>query len=99
MKLFIDSNKCKNIGPISSLEKNLENERTKYIIRKEFRKLAGRKKLGLLWLIFDPMATTLVYFLLLQVFRTNVNAESMIIGISMFRIYTCLLYTSPSPRD
>ena len=88
MELLINPKICKDIGPISNLEKNLDNERTKYIIRKEFRRLSGRKKLGLLWLIFDPMATTLVYFLVLQVFRTNVNAESMIIGITMFRIFT-----------
>jgi len=88
MKLLINSKKCEYIGSISNSEKNLDNERTKYLIRKQFRTLSGRKKLGLLWLIFDPIATTLVYFLVLQVFRTNANAESMIIGITMFRIFT-----------
>ena len=91
MESLIDSRGCKDVGQISNFEKNLDNERTKYLIRKDFRKLSGRKKLGLLWLIFDPMATTLVYFLVLQVFRTNVNAESMIIGITMFRIFTASL--------
>jgi lipopolysaccharide transport system permease protein len=66
---------------------NLQNSRVEFIINRKLRKIAGRKKLGILWMALDPLATSLVYLFVLTVFRSSPNAETMLIGIGMYKIF------------
>jgi lipopolysaccharide transport system permease protein len=66
---------------------NLQQSRVEFIVNRKIRKIAGRKKLGILWMILDPLATSLVYLFVLTVFRTTPNAETMIIGIGLYKIF------------
>lgn len=84
---IINSMGCEDLGEISPEEKSLDKERTSFVMRNKLRNSAGKKKLGVLWLILDPVAMSLVYLFVLTVVRSYPNFESLFIGVSMFRIF------------
>jgi lipopolysaccharide transport system permease protein len=86
MKRVIDSKGCRDIGKLTEVEKSLDRERGIFIIRNKLRNSAGRRKLGVLWLVLEPVAMSLVYLFVLTVVRSYPGIESLFIGISMFRI-------------
>jgi len=87
MKRIIDPNGCIEEGLISSAEASLDEKRTFFVMRNKLRNSAGKKKLGIFWLILDPVAMSLVYLFVLTVVRSYPNFESLFIGVSMFRIF------------
>jgi len=87
LQRIINSNACKDIGPLKDVDISLDKVRQKFIIRNKLRNYSGKKRLGILWLIMDPVAYSLVYLFVLTVVRSNPNFESLFIGISMYRMF------------
>jgi len=87
LQRIINSNSCKDIGPLKDVDISLDKVRQKFIIRNKLRKSAGTKRLGVLWLIMDPVAMSLVYLFVLTVVRSFPNFESLFIGVSMYRMF------------
>ena len=86
MERVIDSKSCRDIGKLTGVERSLDREREIFVIRNKLRNSAGRRRLGILWLVLDPVAMSLVYLFVLTVVRSYPNFESLFIGVSMFRI-------------
>ena len=87
METVIDSSGCNEIGELTKEDINLDIERRKFIIRNRLRNSAGTKRLGVFWLILDPVAISMVYLFVLTVVRSHPNFESLFIGVSMYRIF------------
>ena len=87
MYRIIESEGCRDQGDLLPEELELDRKRTSFIIRNKLRNSAGKTRLGVLWLILDPVAMSLVYLFVLSVVRSNPNPESLFIGVSMFRIF------------
>ena len=71
----------------SENEKIIDKKRISFMVRSKIRGIYGNKWLGSIWLILDPVATALVYLLVLTVVRSNPSPESLFIGVSLFRIF------------
>ena len=87
MQRLINTEKCIDLDNLTKIEIDLDKERTRFIIRNKLRKSAGTKRLGVLWLILDPVAMSLVYLFVLSVVRSYPNFESLFIGVSMYRLF------------
>ena len=87
MRTIITPTGCYEEGAMSESERSLDKERSKFVLWKKIRHRAGRRKLGILWLLLDPIVTSLVYLFVFLVVRSTPSAQSLFIGISMFRIF------------
>ncbi len=83
----INNSHCREIGELSFEEIALDRQRADFVIKNKLRHSAGKKKLGVIWLILDPVAMSSVYLFVLTVVRSYPNFESLFIGVSMFRIF------------
>ena len=61
MRTIITPTGCYEEGAMSESERSLDKERSKFVLWKKIRHRAGRRKLGILWLLLDPIVTSLVY--------------------------------------
>ena len=66
----------------------LDKRRSDFILRNKFRKLAGDKRLGVMWIILEPLIMSLVYLFVFTVLRSSVSSESLFIGISLWGLAT-----------
>ena len=72
---------------LNSNDEKIDRKRVNFLVRRRIRGIYGNKWLGSIWLILDPVATALVYLLVLTVVRSNPSPESLFIGVSLFRIF------------
>ena len=86
MERVITSESCAEIGKLSSDDLKLDENRMKFILKKKFRNLSGRKRLGLIWMILDPIVISLVYLFVFTVLRASTSVETVFIGITLFRL-------------
>jgi ABC-type polysaccharide/polyol phosphate export permease len=59
----------------------------KYQISNNLRRQISNTRLGILWLIINPLVTSLIYVFVFTVMSANVDAMSIIIGIGIFRVF------------
>ena len=69
MERVITSKSCKEVGVLGPEEIKLDRNRMKFILKKRFRHLSGRKRLGLVWIVLDPIVISLVYLFVFTVLR------------------------------
>ncbi len=86
MERVINSDFCKELGDLNTEDLNLDRNRSSFILKKKFRKISGRRRLGLLWMILDPIVTSFVYLFVFTVLRASTKVESIFIGITLFRL-------------
>ena len=73
---------------VSEENKKIDRARVKFVIRRRIRGMAGRRKLGAIWLILHPIFLSLVYLFVFTVIRSSPNSENLFIGICMFNIFS-----------
>ena len=88
MALRITSEYCSEEGKLTEDEISLDKSRVKFILRRKIRGMAGRKRLGSLWLVLHPVLLSLVYLFVFTVIRSNPNSVNIFVGISMFNIFS-----------
>lgn len=86
MRREIDSVECLEIHEEGDGLFELERRRVSFIVRSKIRKLVGNRKLGVAWLVLDPVVISLIYLFVFIVIRSNPNPETIFIGISLFRV-------------
>ena len=86
MRRIIDSEKCVEIPESGDGYESLEDSRVSFINKSRIRRLVGKKKLGLAWLVLDPVVTSLIYLFVFIVIRANPNPETIFIGITLYRV-------------
>lgn len=82
---------CKEVGEIDEEQAFLDRRRSSFILRNKFRRLAGDKRLGVLWVVLEPLVMSLVYLFVLTVLRSSIRSESIFIGISLWGLATVSL--------
>jgi len=65
---------------------SLDLKRSRFIVKKNFRSVAGSTRLGQIWLILDPLIVSMVYFFVFTVIRHNASPASLFLGITYVRI-------------
>ena len=85
--MLIHKNECSQISSITDKEKEIRKNRVSFMIKKKFRAMAGEKRLGVAWMLIDPIIVAAVYLFVFTVLRANTDGSSMFIGISMIRIF------------
>mgnify|MGYP001362812392 CR=1 FL=1 len=93
MERIINPDFCKEVGNLGPDDLKLDRNRTTFILKKKFRKISGRRRLGLIWLVLDPVVTSLVYLLVFTVLRASTTVETVFIGITLFRLMQMSLKT------
>ena len=86
MERVITSKSCKEVGVLGPEEIKLDRNRMKFILKKRFRHLSGRKRLGLVWIVLDPIVISLVYLFVFTVLRASTSVQTVFIGITLFRL-------------
>ena len=99
MERVINSEQCKELGPLSQKDLDLDKNRATFILKKKFRKISGRRRLGLIWMILDPIVTSFVYLFVFTVLRASTKVESIFIGITLFRLMQVSLKTGMNSID
>ena len=87
-KLHIKYNNSsiQRIGKISAEEKMRESKQIEFIVRSHFSKTTEKKYLGYLWLILDPLVTSLIYLFVFTVVRARIGPGSIFIGITLYKV-------------
>ena len=88
MSLKITSDSCSEESSLTEDEVRLDKSRVNFILRRKIRGMAGRKRLGSLWMVLHPVMLSLVYLFVFTVIRSNPNSVNIFIGISMFNIFS-----------
>lgn len=83
---IITPEKCEDIPKNRKDALALDLSRSKFIVAKNFRSIAGSRRLGELWLVLDPLIISLVYFFVFTVVRHNPDPASLFLGITYVRI-------------
>jgi lipopolysaccharide transport system permease protein len=86
--LIITPQACKETHPLTSRQRELDKSRVDFILKRRIRGIAGRKRLGSVWLILHPILLSLVYVFVFTVIRSNPNLISIFVGITMFNIFS-----------
>ena len=86
MDRWIDHGSCREERELTDSEIKLDRERSAFILRKKIRNVSGRKRLGLAWIVIDPIVTSLIYLFVLTVLRARSDPESLFIGIALYGV-------------
>ena len=86
MQRTIDRVSCREVGIFTKEEEILDRERSAFILRKKIRSVSGRKRLGLAWIVIDPIVTSLIYLFVLTVLKARSDPESLFIGIASYTV-------------
>jgi ABC-type polysaccharide/polyol phosphate export permease len=87
MGLRISNLHCKE-DVVTESSSRIDRARVKFVIRRRIKGMAGRRKLGAIWLILHPIFLSLVYLFVFTVIRSSPNAVNLFIGISMFNMFS-----------
>ncbi|MED5271341.1 MAG: ABC transporter permease [Candidatus Thermoplasmatota archaeon] len=99
MERVINPDYCKELGPLTTDDLNLDKNRATFILKKKFRRISGRRRLGLLWMVLDPIVTSFVYLFVFTVLRASAKVETIFIGITLFRLMQLSLKTGMNSID
>lgn len=88
MGLDISYEACLENRGNNDSNKGIDSARVSFIVSRRIRGMAGRRRLGALWLILHPIALSLVYLFVFTVIRSSPNSINLFIGISMFNIFS-----------
>ena len=88
MVRIIDFEGCRDSPGFIMHDTKLDKKRVSFVYSRRIRRLVGRRKLGVAWLILDPIFYSLIYLFVLTVVRTSPDPRILFIGVSMFRIFS-----------
>ena len=60
----------------------------RYQIWNNMRNKSKNDRLGKTWLIINPLVTSLIYVFVFTVIRANINTMNIIIGITIYRVFS-----------
>ena len=67
--------------------RQIDRARVGFIVRSKFRKATRGRFLGYLWLLLDPLIISLIYLFVFSVVKSNPNASSILLGVTMYRVF------------
>ena len=86
MKWKIDSDGCV-ASDYDDADERIDRKRVGFIIRRNLRRTVGQRRLGLIWLILDPILISVLYLFVFIVIRGTPNATVLFIGVSLYRVF------------
>ena len=87
MRLEISESTCLLTGKPDSSNKEIDKARISFIVRSKFRKATRRRFLGYLWMVLDPFIISMIYLFVFSVVKSNPNAASILLGVTMYRVF------------
>ncbi|RJU90129.1 MAG: hypothetical protein DWC07_04435 [Candidatus Poseidoniales archaeon] len=87
MQLHISPEACSSTGPTNDRQRQIDRARVGFIVRSKFRKATRGRFLGYLWLVLDPLIISLIYLFVFSVVKSNPNASSILLGVTMYRVF------------
>lgn len=93
MQRTMNSEMCVEKTNHDQLDSGLDKRRSEFILKNKFRRIAGEKRLGILWIVLEPMIMSLVYLFVFTVLRSSISTESLFIGISLWGIATVSVFS------
>ncbi len=99
MNRIMTKDEYREVGEIDEEQIFLDQRRSAFILRNKFRSLAGDKRLGVLWVVLEPLVMSLVYLFVLTVLRSSISSESIFIGISLWGLATVSLMSGVQCLD
>lgn len=87
MRTEITPDKCLVTIQNSTFLSTDEYSKIRFMIGAKFRKSTRGRFLGFTWLLLDPLIISLIYFFLFSVVRSNPNAASILVGVTLYRIF------------
>lgn len=91
LKLEINESFCKLTGKPERSEREIKRARISFIVKSKFRKTTKRRFLGYLWLVIDPFIISMIYLFVFSVVKSNPNAASILVGVTMYRVFQASL--------
>lgn len=82
---IITPESCREFPADSKAAWKLDVIRAKFIVKKQFNSKAGSKRLGVLWLVLDPLITTLIFLFVFTVIKYRPDMVGLFIGLTMLR--------------
>lgn len=75
---------------VAKSQEHLIKERSliKFQIWNNIRNQSRNNRLGVAWLVLNPLVSSLIYVFVLTVMRANLNAMNILIGITMFNVFS-----------
>ena len=86
MERTITYENCSEGRPLPEEELKMDRTRSSFILKNKFRKIAGRRRLGVLWIGLDPVIRSIIYLFVLTVLRSSIKGESLFIGITLWAV-------------
>lgn len=77
---------CAEGRPLPDDELQMDKTRSSFILQNKFRRIAGRRRLGVLWIGLDPVIRSIIYLFVLTVLRSSIKGESLFIGITLWAV-------------
>jgi lipopolysaccharide transport system permease protein len=87
VRLQITPSSCHTIGKPDRMTQAIDRARISFIVRSKFRKSTKRRFLGYMWLVLDPFIISMIYLFVFSVVKSNPNAASILIGVTMYRVF------------
>ena len=87
MKMRVSPSECRVTSDKMSFLTASDKAKIRYIIGVRLRKNTKGKFLGFAWLFLDPLIISLIYFFVFTVVKSNPNAQSILVGVTLYRIF------------
>jgi ABC-type polysaccharide/polyol phosphate export permease len=88
VEIAITPEKCFQSSGLTDADRGLDSQRISFLVKKEFRTIAGDKRLGVAWAVLEPVVMSAVYLFVFTVIRSTVNGATVFVGITLIRILT-----------
>ncbi len=87
MEMQANNGRClvQTVEPVFLSETDVSKIR--FMIGSKFRKATKGRFLGFAWLVLDPLIISLIYFFVFSVVKSNPNAPSILLGVTLYRIF------------
>lgn len=87
MQIHISNASCTTKLGRSADQVIIDRARVGFIVRSKFRKATRGRFLGYMWLVLDPLIISLIYLFVFSVVKSNPNASSILLGVTMYRVF------------
>ena len=87
MEMQANDERCLIASQESVLFSDADMSKVRFMIGSRFRKATKGRFFGFAWLVLDPLIISLIYFFVFSVVKANPNAASILLGVTLYRVF------------
>jgi ABC-type polysaccharide/polyol phosphate export permease len=84
--IIITPERLRQVSEYTQTEREDDSSRVSFLLKNKFRRIAGDRRLGVVWILLDPIIIASVYLFVFSVLRASANGATVFIGIALIRI-------------